>query len=348
MKNTSQKLSRYSAALVFFLSLLLVSVPRVSADELLNRSITLSSSFINENVTHTFQFDTQTASNIGSIEFLYCSNSPLFTEPCVAPAGLDVSGAGLLSESGMTGFTVSGITTNNSLVLTRATAFAPPSTNDYIFDAIINPSVADVSYYVRITTNDDADLSGAIVDQGAVVFVTEDFFDIQLFVPPYLTFCTGVTVALDCSTTTGFLADFGEFSSTNPTTATSQMSAATNDPTGYNIFISGQTMTSGANIIPNLTSQTLSQPGISQFGLNLRSNALPSVGSNTEGPGSGAPATTYNNPNRYRFVSGDRVAGSSITTSYTRYTVSYIVNVSEAQNPGVYAATLTYTAIASF
>jgi hypothetical protein len=197
---------------------------------------------------------------------------------------------------------------------------------------------------------DDIDTAGSVVDTGAVVFVTEGSFNIDVYVPPYLTFCTGVSVSLDCNSISGFLADFGEFSEFVTRTTTTQMSAATNDPTGYNIFISGQTILSGSNIIPALASQSASQVGVSQFGINLRANANPSVGANPDAGANagGTPAPEYNTPNLFRFVSGDRVAGSVLSTGFNRYTISYIVNVSENQRPGTYATTLTYTAIASF
>ena len=340
----------FSAALVLILSLLIWPIQRVSADDLLNRSISVSSSFTSEIVTHSYQFTTQTPSNIGSIQFQYCFNSPLFDQPCITPTGIDVSGAGILSESGLTGFSISPATTNGNLIISRAPAAEVATTASYIFDNVLNPSVAYNSIFVRITVFDDVDGGGAIVDRGAVVFVLEDRFDVELYVPPYLTFCVGVTVAIDCTSASGFLADFGEFSEFVPTTATTQFAAATNDPTGYNVFVNGQTLTSGANIIPNLTVQTPSIPGTSQYGINLRANSSPSVGSNVEaGPlAVGSVAANYNNPNSFRYVSGERLAGASSSTGYNRYTVSYIVNISEDQNPGVYASTLTYTAIASF
>ncbi len=146
------------------------------------------------------------------------------------------------------------------------------------------------------------------------------------------------------------MADFGEFSSTTATGVTSQMSVATNDGTGYNAFVTGQTMTSGTNIIPALTTQTASSPGTSQFGINLRANSSPSVGSNPQvGPvASGVPDANYNTPNIFRFVNGERVASATTSTGFNRYTISYLVNVSADQAPGLYATTLTYTAVASF
>jgi hypothetical protein len=258
--------------------------------------------------------------------------------------------AGIFSQSGLTGFSVSGATTASNLIITRAPVAETPVSANFVFSNVVNPSTPDSVVYVRITVFDNINASGTVIDTGAVVFVVEDRFNVDAYVPPYLTFCTGVTVSLDCSSTAGFLVNFGEFNEFSASTTTTQMSAATNDPSGYNIFISGQTMLSGSNIIAALATQTSSQPGQSQFGIYLRANSNPSVGSNPDlgVVANGSPAPNYNTSNLFRFVTGERLAGSNKSSGFNRYTVSYIVNISEEQPPGVYATTLTYTAIASF
>lgn len=341
----------YFLATFVFIFIIINPAINVNAADLISRSITLGSSFPSENTTHTYRFTTATASNIGSIQFLYCSNSPLFTETCTAPSGLNVLSAGIANQTGLTGFSVSGATTNSNLIITRPSVASPSGTTaNFVFSNIINPSTPNEVDYVRITVFDGINASGNVIDTGAVVFVVDDRFNIDAYVPPYLTFCTGVTVSLDCATSAGFLVDFGEFSPQTTATTSTQMSAATNDPNGYNIFLNGSTMLSGSNIIPPLLTQSTSQPGQSQFGINLRANTNPSVGSNPDSGAvaSGSPAPNYNTSNQFRFVTGDRLAGSTNSTGFNRYTISYIVNVSDSQNPGVYATTLTYTAIASF
>ena len=352
MKNTRIHIQRFSAALVFFISLLAVQLSGifVSADVLLNRSVSISSSFPSEVVNHTYGLQTVNADSVQSMQFLYCSNSPLIDEVCTAPTGLNVASAVLAGQFGITGFSVSGASNANTIVMNRAPSVEPPTASIYSFDNVTNPSGSNQVVYVRIVVTTGIDATGTLVDDGAVAFVTEEPFDINAYVPPYLTFCAAVTVALDCSSSEGFLADFGEFNSDISTAVTSQMSVATNDGTGYNAFITGQTMTSGTNIIPALAAQTTSIPGTSQFGINLRANSSPSVGSNPElGPvASGVPDANYNTPNQFRFVNGERVASAPISTGFNRYTISYLVNVAADQAPGLYATTLTYTAVASF
>lgn len=349
-KNIHLKKIYILAVIVFFIITIILSLP-VGAADLTSRSITLGSSFPSENTTHSYVFTTATASPIGSVQFEYCSNSPLFVEPCTAPAGLNVVSAGIASQVGITGFSVSGASTNSNLIISRApVAVASGTSASFVFSNVINPSTSNEIDYVRISVFDGINATGSVIDTGAVVFVVDDRFNVDAYVPPYLTFCKGVNVSLDCSTTSGFLIDFGEFSSNSASAVTTQMSASTNDPTGYNIFVNGPSPLSGSNQIPGLINQTSSSPGTSQFGINLRANNSPNVGVNPQAGAvsNGSPAANYNSPNLFRYVSSERVGGSTRSSGFNRYTVSYIVNVSEDQNPGVYATTLTYTAIASF
>ena len=352
MTNRRIKIRGLATAIVFIFLILVshLSLRNAKADDLLNRSISISSSFASEIVNHRFDFDTQGPSNISSISFEYCTNTPVHDVACTPPAGLDVTGATIDSEVGITGFGISGATAAHHLIITRAAAIEAATTASFDFGNIQNPSTHDEIVYVRISVFDGPDATGTRVDRGSVVFVVEDRYDISAYVPPYMTFCVAVTVALDCSTLSGFLADFGEFSTTQATAVTTQFSVATNDPTGYNAFIGGQTMTSGVNIIPGLPAQAASFPGTSQFGLNLRANSSPSVGANPElgAVANGTPDSDYNTPNQFKFLDGDRLAYSPRSTGFNRYTVSYIVNVSDAQPPGIYATTLSFTSIASF
>jgi hypothetical protein len=107
-------------------------------------------------------------------------------------------------------------------------------------------------------------------------------------------------------------------------------------------------MTSGNNFIPAMSSGDTSQAGTSQFGINLRSNSLPPVGSNPTGGGNGEPTAAYNTPNQFQFLDSDIIAESSGADYLREYTVSYIVNVSGSQAPGIYVSTLTYVCTGSF
>jgi hypothetical protein len=222
------------------------------------------------------------------------------------------------------------------------------TSNSFQFTNVINPSAINATVFVRISLYATDDTSGSSFDQGSVAFSTSTEFSIGGFVPPFLIFCVGVTVAVNCSSTAGSLVNFGELRPESSQSVTTQFAAATNAVTGLQIFLNGQTLTSGNNIIPAIGTRSASIVGTSQFGINLRANTNPSIGSNSTGSGSIQPTADYNSQNQYKFVNGEVIARSTLPTEYNQFTVSYIVNVDSEQAAGVYATTLLYTALASF
>lgn len=336
-------------AIIFCTAYLILGPNNSYAFILFNRSVTISSGTASAVVTHSFKFDIPTASAIGSIVFDYCANDPYFTDACTVPAGLDVSGAVLASQSGNIGFSIDNAdTTASQLVLTRAAAPGIITANSYIFNNIVNPSAPGTATYVRISTHASADGSGPAEDTGAVAFAVQTVFEVDTFVPPFLQICVGITVAPDCSSTAGDSVDLGILSSQRANFGQSQFAVATNDINGYTVFSLGTTMTSGNNIIQSLSLPTVSFPGTPQFGINLRANLIPPVGQDPVGLGTGAPSPNYNIPNKFVFNDGDSIASSPLTTNYNRMTVSYLVNVPSNQPVGVYVTTVTYAATAQF
>lgn len=347
MKLLLRQLTLAAFSLGLSLTPLLYFAPLVSAADLISRSVTIGDSLAGTTTSHNYSFTIPTAGTIGSIEFEYCENDPFIGQPCIAPLGLDVSSASIDDQSGETGFSIHPSTTANRLVITRI-----PSANlafqgaSYDIGNVINPS-DETSVYVRISTFATDDASGSRTDSGAVVFSTNLRLQVEGFVPPYLTFCTGITVALDCTTANGDFIQLGEISKTSANFATSQYSGATNDPGGFSTTLSGTTMTSGNNIILALTTGGASKPGTSQFGVNLRDNSSPNVGQNRTGSGTSVALAGYNTVNIFSF--GNQViSNSTLPTDFNRFTVSYLVNVSPNQPAGVYSATLNYIATAAF
>ncbi len=344
----------YKKALIL-LAALVVSIapslyfPQVAlAARLENRSIDLGSSQANAVTNHTFSFTVPTAGNIGSIAFEYCSNTPIFELSCTAPTGLDASLASIDSQSGITGFSVHGLTDTNRLVITRTPAANPAGQAAvYDFGNIVNPTDANVPTYIRITTYPSDDGTGPETDRGAVVFVITPDFTVEAFVPPFLTFCAAITVASNCTSTSGNFINLGELSRTSANFSTSQFAGATNDPGGYSTYLAGSTMSSGINTIPPLTSPSSSNPGTSQYGMNLVANSNPDVGQNRTGGGTATPATGFGNPNQFLFQEGI-IASTANSTNFNVFTVSYLVNVSNNQKPGIYTTTMTYIATAAF
>lgn len=301
------------------------------------------------NVRYTFGFTTNTLGPIGSISLRICTNYLFeFGDPCTAPPGLDASAAALTTQTGVSDFSIDPSSTANTLLITRPAATpVSPQPLTYEFSGITNPSDLG-SFYVRIDTFASTDGSGINTDYGNVVFVTNTDVTITTEVPPYLQFCTGITIdGFNCGTAQGGVINFGELSVATTRAATSQMLASTNAPYGYSVTLAGTTMTAGNNAIPAMAGG-VSQTGVSQFGLNARVNTLPSVGLDPGGPGLTMPSPLYDTPNQYRFNSGDIIASSNNTDDFRKITVSYIVNRHRDQPPGKYVATISYICLANF
>ncbi len=360
MKKKDWSFNRRAAGLVLNYANLLVLIGflvpisiiqnyRVGAAELLLRNISVSSGLPGVVTTHNYSFTIQSVAPLGSIAFLYCENTPVAFQPCDSPVGLDLSGAVLSTQTGNTGFIIDTVnSTANKLIITRAAAAGAPVASTYSFSGIINPTNAPHSEFIQLSTYSSTDGTGAVLDVGSVAYAVNQALDVSAYIPPFLNFCVGVTVALDCTSTVGDSIDVGIISKTAANSASSQFSTATNDPSGYVVYALGNTMTSGNNIIPALSFPLPSVAGSSQFGLNLRSNTSPSIGQEPFGVGTGLPTLNYNFPNFYTYNSGDAIASSTLSSDYTRMTVSYLINAAGPQPPGVYSTTLTYLATVSF
>lgn len=322
--------------------------PRVVAGELAPRSIKLSDSRATiANVSHEVSFDVVTPGIIGSIAVMYCSNSPLVEDTCVAPVGFDASSVTLASQAGETGFTVYSGSTANNVILTRPPAPALAGTAVYVFEDMVNPD-DNGPLYARILTYPSSDASGTATDSGGLAMMILSAPTVSTEVPPYLLFCLGESISgLSCNTATEPFSDIGVLSPLTTGAAQSQLIIATNAENGYTMWALGGTMTSGNNTIPAMAGGP-SQEGVSQFGINLRANTDPIVGQDVAGPGVATVMAGYNQQNQFRYQSGDTLATANAPDDYRKYTVSYIVNVADGQPGGVYSTTLTYITLANF
>jgi hypothetical protein len=328
---------------------LLVGWPlSAQAIDFLNRSLELQNNSAQSTTSYQFTFTVNKAATLGSLEILFCSNSPLQDDSCTPPTGMDVTNTELSSQTGINDFIANSVSPNEILLVRTPSTITPPLPVTLSFDNIINPSAAG-SYYTRLIGYSSTNGSGSSVYFGGLAFAIVFNLNVTSVVPPYLTFCSGLVISgLDCLTASGDYIDFGNLSSSHSSQADSQLLVATNAANGYIIQVVGTTMTSGNNVIPALTTVTGSQPGTDQFGINLRGNVIPSVGADPSGPGSGQPTAAYDQPNKYLFNSNDIIASSPNADNYRKYTVSYIVNNNAAQPAGIYVSTLTYVAVGSF
>lgn len=346
----SRKLSHWLYGLVLVIvATSLLGFSKAAAQPLDNRSVSLGNATASAVDSYSFSFTVPTNSSLGSIVFEYCSNSPIFSDSCTPPAGLDSSNPTLVNQTGNIGFTVdSADTTANQIVLSRPASAGIQIASIYDFDNITNPSASGATTFVRISLHSSLDGSGPANDQGSVAFVTASQFSVGAFVPPFLKMCVGITVSPTCASVSGDSINLGNLSSGHASAGQSQFSAGTNSPTGYAVYGLGTTMTSGNNFIWALNIPSTSFPGTGQFGLNLRANLSPAVGADPIGLGVATPTANYNTPNRFMFSNGDMLAQSTSPSDYNRMTVSYLVNVPGSQPSGVYSTTITFQAVAQF
>lgn len=319
------------------------------AADLSPRAIKISSSFATQTaVDYEITFNYATAGPVGSLMVMFCQESPLFVSPCTQPAGFDASGATLTSQTGETGFTVFGGSTAHEVILTRPPSVVAAGTNSvYTLSNITNPA-NDGALYARILTYASSDATGPNTDFGGLALAINPRPTIQAEVPPFLLFCLGESVVgFDCDTATEPFSDVGILGPLVTGAAQSQLVVATNGASGYSMWVIGGTMTSGNNTLPAMAGGP-SQQGVSQFGINLRANTDPVVGQNATGPGVATIDAGYNTPNQFRYQSGDSLVTADSPDDFRKFTVSYIVNVADAQPGGVYATTLTYITLANF
>lgn len=337
----------FELALSLFVMVLILFGMPVNAAYVDDQSVTLGTSAPSAQSIHTFRLGIGAPATVGSVRFEYCVNDPFPGQPCVAPSGLDVSSVAITQQSGITGFTIHGSTTQNDLILTRVPGVVGPANLAITVSGVTNPDTVG-TLYVRMSVHPTNDASGPFDYEGGTAISIANGSRAAGYVPPYLTFCVGVTVASNCSAATGSYVGLGELTTTSARLGQSQYAGATNDFSGFSVSVIGPTMTSGNNIVTALGVPTNSIPGTSQFGINLRANTNPSGGLNPSGAGSSTPLGSYNSPNQFMFSSGATISNSTRATAYNVMTVSYMVNVSPAQPAGVYTTTLTYIAVAAF
>jgi hypothetical protein len=320
----------------------------VSAAALTDRKVTLGSSAASASTTHKFDFTIPSTTSLGSIKFLYCTTA---SGSCTTPTGLTTTSATVTAQSGNSGFTIVN-TTNGAPYLTRTASAASAVASSYTLASVTNPSTTNQTFYIRVSTYASIDTTGGVTDEGTVAASTANQITVTASVDETLSFC--VYTGANCAAGGASVA-LGSLTASSTGSGTSKMDVATNGSGGYTVIYNGTTLTGpSSTTIPAMGTQssngaaTTSAQGTSQFGLNLRANATPSVGADVTGTGSGAYGTNYGTADNFRHFSGDSIATASGSTNSNTFTVSYIANISGSQAAGSYTTTLTYIATATY
>jgi hypothetical protein len=368
--NTKKLLAKI-AAIATLLGSLLLPYGVEATSPLTARSATVSTSAgAATGVSYSVKFTLGTSGQtLGSVLFEIC-DSPLASASCAGTAGSSGASFGSATFGSVTGLSGSwssnagsaGGAGGTSIVFKKASAGVESGTPaaTVVINGVTNPTASNTEYYLRISTFSD---TGASVpaypgtDFGAVALDTANQITVSGTMPESLVFCVG-TSGSNCTNITGSSVNLGTFSPAATNTGTSLMSASTNAGSGYAITINGTTMTSGANTVAAMGTQTLnssgcavsctSTTGVSQFGSNVRANTVPSVGADVTGSGTATGSGGYNTANSFRFFTGDTVASVGGVTNSNLFTNSYIVNVPGSQAAGLYTATMTYICTATF
>lgn len=329
--------------------LMFVTSASAAALRLQDRSLYMNSTSPGETTYYKVSFSYMSALPVGSVDMLFCVD-PIPHHACVAPEGLDVSDAELSDQTGEVGFSAD-VRSANHIVLTRDSATIPSAQeSSYTFDNIKNPTDISQSFSIRLRTHSTNNATGPQIDFGSLKGQVTDGIEIATQVPPMLMFCLAEEVEEDCTgTNETHYRDMGELSADQALATQSQMAVGTNATGGFAITVYGTPMSAGIHTIDSLEQPTESRPGSNQFGINLVANNEPFVGKDPEGTWTNAVvADGYNEPDKFKYVSGDVVAYSPNVSLMKKYTVSYMVNAEPNLKAGVYSTTVTYIASGRF
>lgn len=329
-----------------------MQAPFANAGSITNRKIALSTSVGDASgVTYTLTSDALPTNGtaVKSVGVQFCTS---LAGSCTTPSGFSSSTSTLTSQpSGVgaaSGWTVNTATPGSLRILDAANSTTPSGSVSVQWAGVHNPTATNTTFYAKITSYSDAAWTTAI-DTANVALSTSVQIQVSLDVNEALTFCTGTSITgQNCGTVSGSTVDLGTGSTTTTASGTSVFAASTNGINGYTVTVNGATLTSGSDTISALASNAASSIGTSQFGMNLVSNATPSVGSAVTGTGTAAVAANYNTADSFRFATGETVASVSAPTNANAFTVSYIANISGLTPPGHYTSNLHYDATANF
>jgi hypothetical protein len=308
-----------------------------SAQQIMTRKVVLGSSQASIFTTYSFTFSAAQSTTIKSIGFAACTTA---AGACTPAPGFSSSTSTLASSSNLGSggtWTENTATVGELRMLNASNTGAPSAGITANFDHVNNPSAANATFFMRITTYSDAAWTTPI-DTGVVAASTAGQITTTARVDESLNFMlTAATV------------DLGTLTKTSTGTGTSTMTVGTNGSTGYSVSYKGNTLTSGADTITAMAVAAGSTQNSKQFGINLMANTTPSVGTGVSGVGSGTAATGYSTANQFKFnTAGDVIASAAATTDDNVFTTSYIANITSATASGFYSTVLTYTATANF
>lgn len=154
--------------------------------------------------------------------------------------------------------------------------------------------------------------------------------------------------------------NLGVLSTTVASTATATFTVLNYTSYGYAVTMAGPPPSNSGHLLAPLATDTASQNGVEQFGVNTVANTSPTtVGANpvqdasastTFGfgrAGTGA-ATPYAVANNYRYVEGETIASAPKSSGITTYTMTFMTNISATTPGGTYSGPMTLIATGTY
>ena len=193
-------------------------------------------------------------------------------------------------------------------------------------------------------TTSTVTVGGTFGDSGTLLvpIITNDQVVITATVAPSVSFSISSN-SIGFGTLTSGNARFATSDTLGTSTPTSghNLVVGTNSTSGYNVYVLGSTLTSGANTISAIGGTAASTPGSAQFGLTLSASG-----------GSGSTVSPYGFGTSYAYSAFSstqaNIATATGPSANTTYNVTYIANIAAQTPAGAYSTTLTYTAVGSF
>ncbi len=157
--------------------------------------------------------------------------------------------------------------------------------------------------------------------------------------------------------------NFGVLSTGSTKTGTATFNVKAYVANGYQVVNASPPPQYGGHTLSTASVPTASATGTEQFGINLVANTSPAsfgvapvqIPSNSYSFGKVAdntvntPSTArYDQTNQYMYRNGDVIAYSTKSTGETDYTISYIMNISNATPSGTYTMNHVLVATATF
>lgn len=157
--------------------------------------------------------------------------------------------------------------------------------------------------------------------------------------------------------------NFGVLSTTSTKTGTATFNVKAYVANGYQVVNASAAPTYNGHTFATDTVPTASSAGTEKFGMNLVANTSPAtfgaaavqIPSSSYSYGKAAdntvnsPSTArYDQANQYMYRNGDVIAFSAKSSGETDYTISYIMNISNATPAGTYTMNHSIVATATF